>query len=187
MNIRLTKVEDVNVLPEIESSAGETFRDLPHLAWIADDENMSIDLHLKYVLQGTSWVAEADEMLVGFLCAEAMARDLHVWELAVRQEWQGLGIGRQLMKTVIEHARLHKFGAVTLTTFRDVAWNEPFYQSLGFKRIDEVNTGSRFEKILLAETEHGLPRELRCAMVLSLSEPGSQTQDTSSWTRSDKR
>ena len=154
------------MLPEIEHSAGEKFRDLPELAWIADGEDMPAKTHLKYVRKGTSWGAEAGDLIVGFVCAEAAARDLHIWEMAVRQEWQGKGIGRQLTKTAVEYARSNKFKFVTLTTFREVAWNGPFYRSLGFEIIDREKLDSRLEKILRAEIQHGLPGALRCAMRL---------------------
>jgi len=130
---------------------------------------MSTETHLKYVAQSTSWVAEVDNQVVGFLCAEPAAKDLHIWLLAVRREWQGKGIGRRLMKTVIEHARHNKFISVTLTTFREVPWNEPFYRSLGFEIIDGEKIDSRLMQILDAEIQHGLPGDLRCAMQLLLS------------------
>jgi GNAT superfamily N-acetyltransferase len=168
-NIRLTKTEDITLLPDIEYSAGESFRDLPNLAWIADDDTMSSDTHLKYVIKGTSWVAESDDQIVGFLCAESAARDLHIWLLAVRREWQGKGIGRRLMKTVIEHAHHNEFISVTLTTFREVPWNEPFYRSLGFEIVDREKMDPRLQEILHAEIQHGLPGVLRCAMRLLVS------------------
>lgn len=84
--VRLTKVEQVGLLPEIECSVGESFRDGPQLAWIADDDDMSPEAHLQYVQKATSWVAEVDGLIVGFLCAEVMFSDFHIWELAVRRE-----------------------------------------------------------------------------------------------------
>lgn len=168
-NTRLTKVEDVHLLPDIERSAGERFREISSLAWIADDDVMSPETHLLYVAQSTSWVAEVDNQIVGFLCAESVDEDIHVWLLAVQLEWQGKGIGRQLMKTVIEHAHHNKFLSVTLTTFRDVPWNEPFYRALGFEIIDSEMIDSRLKKILDEEIQHGLSGEMRCAMQLLLS------------------
>ncbi len=150
----------------MERSAGESFRDLPDLAWIADDDDMSADEHLNYAIKGTSWVAEADGRLVGFLCAEVMASDLHIWEMAVRREWQGKGIGRRLMRAAIEHARSGRLRSVTLTTFREVPWNEPFYRSLGFEVMDQATIEPRLETILHDEIQHGLPGSLRCAMRL---------------------
>ena len=131
---------------------------------------MSTEAHQKCVAQSTSWVAEVDDQIVGFLCAESAAKDLHIWELAVRREWQGRGIGRRLMKTVLDHARQNGFVSVTLTTFRDVPWNEPFYRSLGFEIMDTEKIDSRLKQILDAEIQHGLPGNLRCVMQLIFHE-----------------
>jgi len=157
------------LLPGIEYSAGVNFRDITHLAWIADDDLMSTEDHLKYVAEGTSWVAEVDRQVVGFVCAELAAKDLHVWLLAVRMEWQAKGIGRKLMGTVMDYARRNGYKSVTLTTFREVPWNEPFYRSLGFVVLDQENIDSRLTQILDEEIEHGIPGDLRCAMRLLIS------------------
>ncbi len=167
--IRLTEVEDVTSLLDLERSAGESFRALPDLAWIADDDVMSAEAHLQYVMKGTSWVAEADGHIVGFICAEIVERDLHIWLVAVRQELQGKGIGRQLMKTAIEFAHNNMLRFVTLTTFREVRWNEPFYRSLGFETIDTEKMEPRLEKVLQDEIKHGIPVVQRCAMRLLVS------------------
>jgi GNAT superfamily N-acetyltransferase len=169
IHIQLTKPEEVHLLPTIEQSAGERFRTIPELAWIVDDGNMSAAAHLKYVLKGTSWVAEADGQLIGFLCAEVAEKELHIWELDVRQEWQGKGIGRQLMNTALDYARSDQLQAVTLTTFREVSWNEPFYHSFGFETLTAENLSPRLEQILQEEAQHGLPKEKRCAMRFTIS------------------
>jgi len=118
------------------------------------------------VLQGTSWVAEVENQIVGFLCAQSVAGDLHVEELDVRQAWQGKGLGRELMKTAIEHARQNRFRSVTLTTFKEVSWNEPFYRSLGFEIIAQEKLEPRLKEILQAEIQYGFPGDRRCAMRL---------------------
>jgi len=169
VNIRPTRIEDIDLLLAIEDSAGESFRDIPDLAWVADDDAMSTEMHLQYVLQGTSWVAEVDDQLIGFVCAESADSNLHICELAVRREWQHQGIGRRLMKATIEHARGNQFQAVTLTTFKEIPWNEPFYRSLGFEIIDQEKLNARLEQILHAEIQHGFPSSLRCAMRLLIA------------------
>jgi GNAT superfamily N-acetyltransferase len=153
----------------VERSAGASFRSIPELAWIADDNVMAVEAHSKYIRQGTSWVAALDGRPVGFLCAERSAEDLHVWELAVHQDCQGQGIGRRLIETAVEHARASRAESVTLTTFRDVPWNEPFYQRLGFKTLDMTDMGSRLKRILAKEVGLGLPGERRCAMRLTMA------------------
>lgn len=53
---------------------------------------------------------------------------------------------------------------MTLTTFRDVPWNAPFYARRGFELLDDTTIGERLQTILEKEAGHGLPRARRCAM-----------------------
>ncbi len=169
IHIRLTKPEEVHLLPAIEQSAGERFRTIPELAWLADTLNISAETHLKYALKGTSWVAEVDGQPIAFLAAETAENVLHIWEFDVQEEWQGKGIARRLMNTVLDYARDNQLQAVTLTTFREVPWNEPFYHSFGFKTLTEENLSPHLEQILQEEVENGLPKEKRCAMRFTIS------------------
>lgn len=166
--IRLARVEDAVLLPEVERSAGALFRTLPELAWIADDA-VSADDHLEAIADATAWVAEASAGPIGLLAAEAVGEDLHIWEVAVHADHQGRGVGRALVETACAHARATGRGAVTLTTFRDVAWNGPFYARLGFVILAPAALCARLAAILDAEVAAGLPRARRCAMRLALT------------------
>ncbi len=99
------------------------------------------------------------------------AASLHVWELAVRQDRQGRGIGRRLIARAIDQARDLELSSVTLTTFRHVPWNEPFYAKLGFDTLPVAESGPRLESILAREVAQGLPGDRRCAMRLRLRRP----------------
>ncbi|AVJ29307.1 GNAT family N-acetyltransferase [Achromobacter spanius] len=165
--IRPARPEDAALLPAIERSAGTLFRDAPGLEWIADDAVMSETEHLRLIAQGTSWVAQESEQLCGFLCGERFHDALHVWELAVDAGHQRMGIGLRLVHAACGHARAAGLAAVTLTTFRDLAWNAPWYARLGF-REDRPLAGSRLHAVLAAEARHGLPAERRVAMRLQM-------------------
>ena len=166
--IRATSLSDVELLPAIEQSAGEAFRSHSEFSWVADDSVMSVEDHKRYVAAGTSWVASTGSGIVGFLCAEAVAgRELHIWELAVCAEVQGSGTGTQLMRhAMASAARDPLCVSLTLTTFRDVAFNAPFYKRLGFEIVEELEEEPRLRALLAAEAAHGLPIESRCAMRL---------------------
>ena len=58
--------------------------------------------------------------------------------------------------------------ALTLTTFRDLSFNEHFYQKLGYKTLDEAELPERLADILKSEIEYGLPGDRRYAMRLAL-------------------
>ena len=137
MNIilRATTLADTAALPAIERSASQRFLQIPELAWIADDQIISVAQHQAFAAAGLSWLAQADEHPVGFLVAETLDSSLFIAELSLHQEWQGKGIGRRLLNYVAERARAKGYTSLTLTTFRDVPWNAPLYARLGFELL----------------------------------------------------
>jgi len=164
--IRPTTSDDVAALPALERAAGERFRDDPDLAWLAEGEVISAEQHLGYAERGLSWLALANERPVGFLLAEAHPSSLFIVELSVDLAWQGKGIGRQLIARAADHARKVGLTSLTLTTFRDVPWNAPFYAKLGFEYVTELTPELREKRE--EEAAHGLAYNSRCAMRLPL-------------------
>ncbi len=166
--IRLAILADAALLPAIEQSASLRFREAPGLEWIADDDNTPAEAYPTFIAAATVWVAEEAGAPAGFLAASAEGGALHVLELAVLHEAQGLGIGRALMATAVAKAHALGLMALTLTTFRDVDWNEAFYERLGFRTLVEAELDERLAGYLAHEIERGLPGERRCAMRLEL-------------------
>ena len=168
MLVRLTRIEDVPLLPALERSAAQAFRQLPHLAWLADSDVMDETQHLAFVSEGCSWVAADDQgQALGFLCASVADDALHIHELSVRQEAQGQGLGRCLLDQARDAARLKGLAWLTLTTFDDVPWNAPFYQRYGFERLAARQLDQRLQAIICGELTHGLTD--RCAMRLGIT------------------
>ncbi len=56
LTLRPTRIDDVAALPAIERAAGQRFRDVPELAWLADNEVISVEDHLGYAGRGLSWL-----------------------------------------------------------------------------------------------------------------------------------
>jgi len=166
IHIRPTTPNDVTALPAIERAAGERFRESPDLAWLADGEVISAEQHLEYAERGLSWLALANDQSVGFILAEAHPSSLFIVELSVDLDWQGKGIGRQLIARAADHARRLGLTSLTLTTFRDVPWNAPFYARLGFEKMTTLTPELRQKRE--EETAHGFAYETRCAMRLPL-------------------
>jgi GNAT superfamily N-acetyltransferase len=117
---------------------------------------------------GLVWVAQARGAPVGFAACEAFDDALHLWELAVRRERQGRGLGRALVAACIAEARIRGLPGVTLTTFRDIAWNAPFYAGCGFVEVPAGALNPRLSGALEAEGRRGLDMANRCAMRLTL-------------------
>ncbi|MGE8147994.1 GNAT family N-acetyltransferase [Pseudomonas frederiksbergensis] len=165
--IRRAHTSDAAALPAIERSAAALFRNDPSLAWLADAPVTDAGQHLHAIKTESVWVAElAGGALAGFLSAEQIDNQLHIQELSVSQHFQGQGIGRKLLLAAIEHSRERELAGLTLTTFRDLPWNAPFYQRFGFEILSTAETSPRLLAILRQEIDHGLPGERRCAMCL---------------------
>ncbi|MBE3536869.1 MULTISPECIES: GNAT family N-acetyltransferase [Enterobacter] len=166
IRIRPTTLSDVAALSAIERAAAGRFRGIPELAWLADGEVIPAEQHLDYAERGLSWLALANDQPVGFVLAEAHPSSLFIVELSVDLNWQGKGIGRQLIACVADCARKRGLTALTLTTFRDVPWNAPFYARLGFEMMTRLTPELREKRE--EETAHGFAYETRCAMRLPL-------------------
>jgi GNAT superfamily N-acetyltransferase len=129
---------------------------------------MAADDHRPFAVQGLVWVAEHAGQLIGFATCEAFEHELHLWELAVRHEAQGKGAGRAMIGAVVSEARARGLPAVTLTTFREIPWNAPFYARCGFVELTDDQLGPFLTLVREKEVQLGLDVANRCAMRLTL-------------------
>lgn len=165
LRVRPATDQDCPLLPAIERSSGELFRQVPGLEWIADDTVQSAEQHRALIANGLALVAEVDGFgLAGFLNGQPAADALHLWQIAVHRDLQRRGIGRLLIESAQRHATERGINALTLTTFREIPWNEPFYRKLGFVTLDEADLNPRLQEIMAAEGRAGIPVARRCAM-----------------------
>lgn len=164
-HIRPAQPDDAPFLPGVEHAAAQVFREIEGLAWLADTVTLSVERHQQLIALSTCWVVvDAQETPQGFLSAERQGDALHIVEVSVAQAVQGQGWGRKLVEVAMEHARSNGLESVTLTTFKHVPWNAPFYRRLGF----EPATSPHLEEMLAAEYAHGFEQGSRCAMVWRL-------------------
>lgn len=172
--ITLATAADAERFPAIERDAGLLFESHPDLAWIAQGEDRSVADYCDLIAHGFSWWAGLPTgEAVGFICCSLADDELHVRELAVRMSSQRRGIGRMLIDTAAAAARVGGLSALTLTTFRDVPWNAPYYERIGFSVVPEAKMPMQFQKILDEEAQSGLRRDLRCVMRLVLRQTSS--------------
>jgi GNAT superfamily N-acetyltransferase len=135
---------------------------------VADDRVTPAQWYRPLVPRGLIWVATEGDRPFGFACTEPFADALHLWELAVRHEAQRRGAGRALVIAVAGDARAKNLPAVTLTTFRDIPWNGPFYARLGFVEVPHADANPRLAGLRGREAAVGLDIANRCIMRLAL-------------------
>lgn len=114
---------------------------------------------------GHLWVALSDDIPVGF--AHVVVREpavAHLEEIDVDPAHGRQGLGTRLVLTVCEWAATEGYRSVTLTTFRDVPWNMPFYARLHFEVIPVEELSAALLSVVDDETRRGLDMSNRVVM-----------------------
>ncbi|CUJ03949.1 GNAT family N-acetyltransferase [Achromobacter kerstersii] len=165
--IRPAQVSDLARLADIERSAAQRFRGTP-MAWAADGEPLPLGELVAAQAAGLLWVALRDGQVCGFALARPMDGDLFLVEMSVALPAQGQGLGRGLMQAVLAHAHAAgRYGAVVLTTDRELPWNAPFYQRLGFVELAPPYSAAVHAR-LQSEADAGFDAARRCALAYPL-------------------
>jgi GNAT superfamily N-acetyltransferase len=112
------------------------------------------------------WVVDDAGEAVAFLAARIAGDRLHIDELDVRQDRQGLGLGRRLLAHAKAEALARGLARLSLTTFRSIPWNGPYYARFGFRGWPAAEAAEDVQQALANETSRGLKD--RCAMVMDL-------------------
>ncbi|ANY06582.1 GNAT family N-acetyltransferase [Pseudonocardia sp. HH130630-07] len=165
--IRPATPADAAAMREIERAAGAPFREIG-LDVVADDEPPPVALLAAYAAAGRAFVDERgtpgtpDRAPVGYLITEIVDGCAHLEQVSVLPRWRGHRVGAGLVERLAGWARDRRLPALTLTSFRDVPWNGPYYLRLGFREVVEPTPGLR--AIRQAETDRGLDVWPRLAM-----------------------
>ncbi|WP_306369919.1 GNAT family N-acetyltransferase [Nocardiopsis sp. CC223A] len=108
-------------------------------------------------------VAVADGAVLGLAATLALDGGVHLEQLAVHPDHGRRGVGSALLEAVCAGAAAAGSPRVTLTTFRDLPWNGPWYTARGFAVLppDEWGAGLR----ALWEQEEPIRVRPRVAMV----------------------
>lgn len=163
-SIHLATAAHVAALPGIESKAAARFAGwrVPRAVLI---KTTPLPALVAAQATGQLWVAlSRSDDPVGFGLVEALGTRLHLEELDVLPDHGGRGIGTALVGEIERWARLNRFREIALTTFRDVPWNAPFYQKLGYEIVDEPRLDAVLHRWLEDDGARGLDQARRVAM-----------------------
>ena len=162
--IRNAAAADLPRLAEIERDAAQLFRSIGY-DFCADGPVRDEDEKTRALEDGAVFVAEAaDGDIAGFALLWRIDGRAHLLELGVAQRHQKQGLGASLVAQAEAWARQEGFGELTLTTFRDVAWNAPFYERLGFLVFDPEPERAGLRAVQDEEQRSGFAKQPRVAM-----------------------
>jgi GNAT superfamily N-acetyltransferase len=169
--IRRALADDLPALQRIERLAGAPFRTLGMDA-IADDPPPPVEHLARYQEAGRAWVAQQDSELVGYLVVDVVADAGHIEQVSVDPRHARRRIGQRLIDAAAGWARVHGLSRITLTTFQQVPWNAPYYQTLGFVVVPDAEQAPELHAIRDLERARGLDRWPRVAMTRPLGHEG---------------
>jgi GNAT superfamily N-acetyltransferase len=162
MNIRTAHRDELPALQELELAAGVLFRDIG-MTDVAEHPPPAVEVFEEFRQAGHLWVSVDDaDKPTGFVFvklvdgAKPNEQFCHVEQVSVHPDQQGHGIGRGLIEYVALWAAEQGFPALTLSTFRNVPWNAPYYARLGFTELLAAELTPGLTEILAAETAFGL-------------------------------
>ena len=167
-SIRPAAEADLQRLVQVEVSAGQLFRDAG-LVEVAEHEPDAVEL-LQAISGGRAWVIgagkDAVDVVAGYVIAEVLDGNAHIAQVSVDPRHAGRGLGRALIEHAEAWGRRAGRAATTLTTFRHLAWNAPYYLRLGYRALGEAEIGPELERVMAHEASFpGMQLAVRCAMV----------------------
>jgi ribosomal protein S18 acetylase RimI-like enzyme len=167
--IRPATIDDVPEIQATEVAATERFRELqdPRIARSADAPPYWTAGLEKASIEQRAWVAVDDVgSIIGFAVAWVVDGEGHLDELAVAPAYGRRGVGRALVDRVVAWTAAQGLESITLTTFRDVPWNAPYYEKLGFHVVATLTPA--LQALVDQQATWGLEPSVRVVMRRSL-------------------
>jgi GNAT superfamily N-acetyltransferase len=157
--IRQASIEGLAQLEAVERAAAQLFVQSPYPDLAESPLNISdFDPSTQLV-----WAVFAGEQIVAFTLVDQFGDYAHIHELDVHPQHARRGLGARLLAHVGVWAQAQGLHYLTLTTFRNVPWNAPYYARLGFVEW-EGDLPPDLQAILDAERAAGLDMPNRVAM-----------------------
>lgn len=163
LRIRQAKPSELRQLAAIEDSGAQAFRELlgdavvPALVAPAPSgsEREAVDGVLLVALEEEHAAGPVGFAHVVWLADDRGLAAAYLEQVSVRLPEHGRrGIGSALVAAACEEARWAGHRSISLCTYRDVAWNGPFYRGLGF--VEDTDPPAYLRAIRAREQELGL-------------------------------
>lgn len=140
IQIRPARAAEIEVVREIERASATRFVGTGR-AELADDEPTDAATLAQRIEADGLLVADDDGAPVAFVMFRVVEGCAYVEQIDVLPNHARRGIGAGLLDAVAEIARERGLAALTLSTFKDVPFNAPYYARLGFDVVEALTPG----------------------------------------------
>jgi GNAT superfamily N-acetyltransferase len=168
--LRAAVTDDISAIRAIERAAGEIFRALG-MDKVADDEPPAVAVLNQFIDEDRAWVIDEHDRAIAYLTADVVDGAAHIEQVSVHPDHAHRRLGAALIEHLANWSRQHGHPALTLTTYREVAWNGPYYRRLGFRWLSPSEVGPGLRALRAIEVAAGLDQWPRGCMRRDLDAP----------------
>jgi len=157
--------EDIADLVFADLAASQLFAGTGYIPDEDLTEHVPVDVLEAAMAPGHLTAARFRGDAIGYALTSLRGNSLYLDQISVDPAHGRKGLGAALMGHVCRNARRRGLKSVTLSTFRDLAWNAPFYRRQGFRELPRRRMEDWMHKIEAAQAASGLDVSKRCFMV----------------------
>jgi GNAT superfamily N-acetyltransferase len=139
-HIRPARADEIERVRDIERISASRFLGTDR-AELADDEPTDAATLAARIGQGGLLVAVDAQVPAAFVMFREVEGCAYVEQIDVLPSHARRGIGADLLEAVAKLARARGWPALTLSTFKDVPFNAPYYARLGFEEVGALTPG----------------------------------------------
>lgn len=162
VTIRSALPSEIEVVRDVERASAQRFLGL--MDALAADEPSPASVLAARIETGGLLVAVTQGTLAAFAMFRPVGDSLYIEQIDVLPAFERRRIGAGLIDAVAQRARAEGLSRLTLSTFRDVPWNAPYYRRLGFFDIADPKLTPDLVAIRREHLARGLDESLRTFM-----------------------
>jgi ribosomal protein S18 acetylase RimI-like enzyme len=159
--LRPARPDEIETVRALERASAQRFVGL--MDALAADEPSPAPVLAARIAGGGLVVAVEDQAIAGFVMFRPVEDRLYVEQIDVLPAFAGRRIGAALLDAVTERARTAGLAGLSLSTFREIPWNAPYYRRLGFVDVAALTPG--MTAIRADHLARGLDEDARVFMV----------------------
>ena len=160
---RTARQDEIETIRDLERVSAQRFQGMID-ALAADEPSPSAVLAAR-IEAGDLVVAVDGDDVVGFVMFRTVEDHAYVEQVDVLPAYEGQRIGAALLDGVSGRARAAGLKGVSLSTFREVPWNAPYYRWLGFVEVADDALSPGMRAIRREHLLRGLDEDARVFMV----------------------
>lgn len=167
--IRDALLSDLTTCQTIEQSAAKRFleSDIAEINKLADGDPLSAEMLTSSIDNELCFISEIDQEAVGFIALTQYSNSWYIEEISVVDHAQSQGVGNGLLSYIKMLAEIKRIASINLITFKDVAWNQPYYTKKGYRQITEERLSEQFLALWHKDNLH-FSADLRVCMQLKI-------------------